>query len=511
MFIGDILVGLGLVTQDDVAAALDIQQAEGGALTDRLIELGGISAEQLEAATALIPSSPHTVAETGLPQSLLLNLLMKAMYASGLETPSQFCQLLKLPQRAVLDLLEDATQHQLLSVLGSAHSANSELRYALTTAGMEWAHSAMRQNEYVGPAPVPLAAFREQILRQRITNEMIDQPAIESRFSDLVISDELVTKIGPAINSGRSILFYGPPGNGKTSLAERIGALFTDIIYVPHCFEVDGQIVKVFDPGLHRPIDGLAGDLGQRPMLHCEDYDQRWIACRRPIIFTGGELTLEMLDLGYFAEAKFYEAPLHIKALNGVFLIDDFGRQLVKPEALLNRWIVPLESRVDYMKLHSGKSFSLPFDELLIFSTNLSPKDLMDAAFLRRIPYKIEIAAPSAETYRDIFKRTAEKAGIVARDDVVDHVIAWIRERADGKLAGYQPRFIIDQVLAACRFAHATAEFQPRFLAMALSNLHAQEGPPAVDVVTRIPRPRANGAPSRPDPADYAALSAAAA
>jgi hypothetical protein len=229
------------------------------------------------------------------------------------------------------------------------------------------------------------------------------------------------------------------------------------------------------------------------------------------MIFTGGELTLEMLDLGYNEQSKFYEAPLHIKALGGVFLIDDFGRQLVKPDILLNRWIVPLESRVDYMKLHSGKSFDLPFDELVIFSTNMSPDDLMDPAFLRRIPYKIEIAAPSADEFRRIFKLTADKAGVQAPDEVIDEVVAWLGGRADGSLAAYQPKFIVDQVLAASRFAKAPPQFQPRFLSMALSNLSTRQTPSGINDIARIPRARPNRIPtgSGPDHGQFAARSAA--
>ena len=221
---------------------------------------------------------------------------------------------------------------------------------------------------------------------------------MDKAFANLIVSEEFIHRVGPAINSGRSILLYGPPGNGKTSVAEQIGAIFKDTIYIPYCFEVEGQIIKVFDPGIHKRIERNT-EGATRGTLRREDFDQRWVPCRRPFIVTGGELTLEMLDLSFNALAKFYEAPLHIKALGGIFAIDDFGRQLVSPEALLNRWIVPLESRVEYLKLHTGKSFSVPFDELVVFSTNLAPRDLMDPAFLRRIPYKMEIAGPTPEEY----------------------------------------------------------------------------------------------------------------
>lgn len=475
MNIGDLLIALDLVTPEDLDEAFAHQSSQGGAIEDSLTALGKIDRERLDAVASSVPVAPRSIAETGLPLTALLNLLIKSVFAANLETATEIGDLMKLPPRIVLELLNEAVQRQLLSVLGNERaSLAAERRYVLTLAGMEWAHAAMRQNEYVGPTPVPLTDYCNQIARQRIANEQIDQDDIDRAFSDLVITRELVTKLGPAVNSSRSILLFGPPGNGKSSVAQRLGALLKDVIYVPFAFEVDGQIIKVFDPEFHKTVRRQS-DLGLRePTIRREDFDARWEACRRPVIFTGGELTLEMLDLGYLAEAKYYEAPLHIKAMGGVFLIDDFGRQLVKPADLLNRWIVPLESKVDYLKLHSGKSFCLPFDELVIFSTNLSPKDLMDAAFLRRIPYKIEIGSPTTSEYRRIFKNVAISAGLGAPDKLIDSVIA-STEGNRVPLARYQPKFIIDQVTAACRFAKTKPEFQPSFLKMALSNLFTNE------------------------------------
>jgi hypothetical protein len=464
-----------LVTPADWDEVLAYQSGHGGPIEDALTALGKISREQLDAIMGTVPVSPKTIADTGLPLNALLNLLLKSIFAANLETATDVCDLMKLPPRIVMELLHEAVQRQLLSVLGNERaSLSAERRYVLTMAGMEWAHAAMRQNEYVGPTPVPLTDYCKQISRQRIANEHIVQEEIDRAFGDLVVNKELVTKLGPAVNSGRSILLFGPPGNGKTSVATRLGALLSDVIYVPHAFEVDGQIIKVFDPEFHKTVRRPAEPTLREDTIRREDFDARWEACKRPVIFTGGELTLEMLDLGYICEAKYYEAPLHIKAMGGVFLIDDFGRQLVKPADLLNRWIVPLESKVDYLKLHSGKSFCLPFDELVIFSTNLEPKDLMDTAFLRRIPYKIEIGAPSASEYRRIFKNVAIAAGLGAPDKLIDGVIA-STEAHRVPLARYQPKFIIDQVMAACRFARAKPEFQAEFLKMALSNLFTDD------------------------------------
>src|SRR6185503_830746 len=222
----------------------------------------------------------------------------------------------------------------------------------------------------------------------------------------------------------------------------------------------EGQIIKVFDPGIHEAI-GNGETEGRVTTLRKEDFDLRWVPCRRPFIVTGGELTLEMLDLSFNTLAKFYEAPLHVKALGGIFTIDDFGRQLVSPEALLNRWIVPLESRVEYLKLHTGKSFSLPFDELVVFSTNLSPRDLMDPAFLRRIPYKLEVGGPCPADYIKIFKMIAQAQGLEAPDAMIDFVITALTHNNDFPLASFQPKFIIDQVRSACKFEGISLQFRP--------------------------------------------------
>jgi len=476
MLLGDILVAQGLVTPADVAAALERQQARGGILGDHLVELGKLRPADLEAVMRAAPPSPRSIAETGLALADLLNLMTKALYSGSVETPSKMADVLKLPPRTVQLLIEQAQERKLLDILGAAGvSAVSELRYMLTERGKQWAMDALGQNQYIGPAPVSLAAYTERIQRQRITNERVDRAAVDVAFGNMVISESFVRQIGPAINSGRSILLYGPPGNGKTSVAEKIGGIFSDTIYIPYCVEVDGQIIKVFDPGLHKRVRRNPEEPA-RGTLRREDFDQRWVACRRPFIVAGGELTLDMLDLSFNTLAKYYEAPLHVKALGGIFTIDDFGRQMVSPEALLNRWIVPLESRVEYLKLHTGKSFSLPFDELVIFSTNLAPRDLMDPAFLRRIPYKLDISGPSPDDYRKIFRIVAKAFDLEASDDILDFVVAELHDN-DFPLASYQPKFILDQVRAACKFEGIPQQLRRDLVSMALGNLFTKDTP----------------------------------
>ena len=478
MRVGDILVAKGLVSQADVVAALEQQKTLGGRLGDILVGSGKLSATDLEAIMEEAPTAPSTLEETGLSLQDLLNLVMKTTYAAGAETASAVAEIVKLPNRVVQLLMEQAKDRKLLEVLGAAGTrVTSELRFAVTEKGKQWALDALSQNQYIGPAPIPLSEYRERIERQRITNERVDRESIAAAFADMIVPDAFIRQIGPAINSGQSMLLYGPPGNGKTSFAERIGRVFRNVVYVPYCFEVEGQIIKVFDPGVHEPIpQNYAESIGGRVAgLRRDDFDGRWVACKRPFIVAGGELTLEMLDLSFNTLAKFYEAPLHVKAINGIFMIDDFGRQIVSPEALLNRWIVPLERRVDYLKLHTGKSFCLPFDELVIFSTNLTPKDLMDPAFLRRIPYKLEVGAPSREDFKQIFRAISASRGLAAEEQITNAVIAALQGLGGVSLASYQPRFIVDQVLSACKFENIPPRFRPDLIAMAIGNLTVEK------------------------------------
>jgi predicted ATPase with chaperone activity len=269
------------------------------------------------------------------------------------------------------------------------------------------------------------------------------------------------------------MLLYGPPGNGKSSVARCIGSMFSNTVYVPHCVEIEGQIVKVFDPSIHEELAASQSGRIIETDIRQEDFDHRWVACRRPVVITGGGFSLDMLDLRYNDASKFYEAPLHIKATGGTFVIDDFGRQLIGPKDILNRWMIPLEERLDYLKLNTGATVSLPFETLVIFCTNLAPSDLMDVAFLRRIPYKIKLDWPSIDQYREIFRREAAVRGLEISPSDFNWLVAELRERRNLPLGGYQPGFIMNHIVEASAFAGRDAAIDKSLIAEALDNLYA--------------------------------------
>ena len=400
-------------------------------LGDHLVATGAIGKQALESFLHRIPAEPRDLASTKIDPSELMSMLMKVIYTDHLETVRQFIEAIKLPYVIVVDLVRMAIDRHLLHTLGTRESANPlDMSYAFTDGGKRWVLDALNQMRYSGPAPVTLEEFNQQVNLQKITNELITFERIRGAIGELTFEDRIIEQSGPALNSGRAMLLYGPPGNGKTSVALSFASVFTDVIYVPYAVFVEGQIMRVYDPSLHIPLSVVdASQEGRLSFVRREEYDARWIACRRPFVVTGGELTLEMLDLRFDPVANLYEAPLHVKALGGCFVIDDFGRQLVSPTNLLNRWIVPLESRIDYLKLHTGKTFTIPFEEMVIFSTNLEPEDLMDPAFLRRLPYKIEVAGPSVELFKRIFHKECERQGLEVSSELFDVVVHKLTQR----------------------------------------------------------------------------------
>jgi predicted ATPase with chaperone activity len=427
------------------------------------------------------PALPITVEDTGLSGKFLGYMVLKTIHVLGLETSLAISAHLKVHQSVIDKLLTGLKQQAFVEILGSIAANVPRLRYGLTSAGREIATVAVKQYEYVGPAPVTLDAYQAQVAKQSISKERVASQALAGSLSHLVIPKQLIRRLGPAVNSARAVLFYGPSGNGKTSISEAIGRAFTQQIYIPYCVEVDGQIIKVFDPTVHSPAaeePGLIGDDSEAVNVFKRKDDPRWVKCRRPVLSVGGELTLDMLDLDFDPISKYYEAPAQVKATGGVFIIDDFGRQLVKPKDLLNRWIVPLEKRVDYLTVHTGKKFEMPFDQLVIFSTNIPPNELMDAAQLRRVKYKLRIDPPQFSEYAKIFRRVCEEHALEMPEGILSYLLNDFYPKTGSGCAAFHPIFIVEHAIATCRFEGMRPSLTLDLVKDALGNLyiHDQDG-----------------------------------
>lgn len=467
MRLSDLLVALELVPRADVNEALATQSRTGRPLGEVLVEMGLLGAREVAELQDGLPVPPDTMAGLNIDQRIVLDILCKYLSTTGQGTTASIAQTLAVSRRLSSAIIEYARAQNIVELKPGIVAG--ELRVELTPRGRSLAVEAFANNSYIGPLPVSLRDYAERIHRQTIRSEKIAPKTVAAALNPLAVADDLLAKVGIAVNSGRSILLYGAAGNGKTSIAERMVRMFSAMVLVPHCFEVGGQIVKVFDPSVHRRLgaDATATTISS---LLADEFDPRWVPCRRPFVSAGGELSLDMLDLKFETTARFYEAPLHVKAQNGVLLIDDFGRQLVRPEALLNRWVVPMDRRVDFLKLHTGQSFQIPFDQLLVFSTNLSPRDLMDPAFLRRLPYKIHVLEPTAEEFATILRRSAKDQGIAYTDEAVDYTIKLIA-RHGTPLAYYQAVEIPQQIADLCRFANRPLLADEATIGFALGNL----------------------------------------
>jgi hypothetical protein len=473
MRLSELLIGAKLASPKEVEAALLQQTREGGNLGEILVSTGIIKQKTLDRLMRVSPPAAGRMVDLQIKENDLLDLLMKILFVHGVEDIPQISNAIKLSQATTTELMELALARHFVKVTGARGvGALAERRYELTEEGRERAGAAIARSQYVGPCPVSLDDFKKHVLLQRIANERVSQTDINSALAGLCINEGLVTRIGPALNSGRPILFYGPPGNGKTSIALRLGRILSHATYVPYAVLIEGQVMRVFDSKLHTSLTVKEAVTGSAvKSLRDVEFDERWVPCLQPFVVAGGELTLEMLELGYDPTAKFYEAPLHVKALGGSILIDDFGRQLVSPSSLLNRWIVPLESGIDFLKLQTGKSFELPFEVRVMFSTNLEPDDLMDSAFLRRIPFKLEIAPPTPDQFKTIFAQSAKGRNIPVPDGLLDYLVDELVTKRGIEIAAYQPEFIVDQALLACDFEGSEPHLETRLIDAAIANI----------------------------------------
>lgn len=400
----------------------------------------------------IAPPEPKSIAETGLKVGLLADIVLKYLYYQGNATGLQVADELRLPWTGVVEqVLDFVAAEKLTDLRGGKGFGRASVEFILTEKGREYARDALGRNTYVGPAPVPIEQYNALITSQSQENPVVGKDELRMGLSHLTVSSEIMDKLGPAVNSSRSLFLYGPPGNGKTSLAEAVSSMFGGEVYVPHCLEIDNQIIKVFDSLTHSTVSLEMGrDQGGKRQTF--EMDKRWLLCRRPSVIVGGELTLETLDLIYSETARFYEAPFQVKANGGMLLIDDFGRQKVHPTDLLNRWIVPLEKRIDFLTLHTGKKFEIPFDQLIVFSTNLDPKELVDEAFLRRIKYKIEVPNPTEPQYREIFRRVCETAGIPYVEQAVTYLLEHYYKPRSMEVRACHPRDLVQLIKDAARY-----------------------------------------------------------
>jgi len=409
----------------------------------------------------IVPPLPRTIDETHLSPSFIAELLVKVLYFNGEMLGAAVADYVCLPFTAVVyPLLVQLKEERFVEVKGGQSTYTNTWKFALTKAGADKVQEIMQRNQYCGPAPVALKDYAAMVNKQFYAAG-VGYDDVRQAFKDLVVADDLVEKVGSAVNSSKSIFLYGPPGNGKTSVAERICRMMKGSIYIPYAVEIHGQIIKIYDQLDHHPAEGGAKPPGV--------YDRRWVYCKRPMVIVGGELTLNMLDLTYNESEKFYEAPFQLKSNGGMLLIDDFGRQLVHPKDLLNRWIVPLEKGIDYLTLHTGQKFEAPFRQLVTFSTNMNPRDLVDEAFLRRLRYKIEVGDPSEMNFRQIVKRVCESKGVAVTEEGMSYLIQGKYRKESQPFRACHPRDLIEIILDKARFQKTAPMLEPKFIDTAWS------------------------------------------
>ena len=426
------------------------------------------------------PAPLRRLAETGLTPVMMRDILLKTIFRKTVETASDIAAAICLPTPLTQELIDRARELGLLQATGTLHATSaSEMGYQLTDNGKARALDALSQSEYYGPMPVPLEAYKVQTRRQSVKNVRLTRERLTASMGHLILPDSLLDQLGPAVTSGRSVLMYGPPGNGKSSIAEGIRAALGDHIYIPHAVTYAGQVITLFDPIVHTRVedDTAAAAPGAASPLRKASarFDTRYLLCTRPTVMTGGELTLAMLDLNYNAVSRTYQASLQLKSTGGVFIVDDLGRQEEPPQALINRWIVPMEMGYDILALQSGEKFEVPFDTLVVFSTNFHPNKIFDQAALRRIFFKVKIDGPTQDQFLRILALVAKKKKVPLDEASLLHLLRVKYPSIQNVFANYHANFLIDQVIAICEFEGIPYQLSPELIDRAWANLYVDE------------------------------------
>lgn len=425
-----------------------------------------------EPAAAPAPPPVSSLEDTGLSRDLLTSLLLKTLYQRAGATGFELVDAMALPFSIVDELLRDLQYDHLVEIREADGPTRTNHRFTLTSVGRERAMQELVANRYVGPAPVPLPQYVEWVERQSMSNVLIDRGRLEEALDGLVLADELLELVGPAVNSGKSMFLYGEPGNGKTRIAQAVADMFGEAFYVPHAVELDGLLMVLFDPVHHKPIDP-ASEVRSGPTIvrDVPQHDRRFVRVRRPVVTAGGELNLEHLDLRYDAFARTYQAPIHLKANGGIMFVDDLGRQRVSPRELLNRWIVPLEHRVDHLSLHNGKTITMPFDCLVVFATNIEPAELVEEAFLRRIHYKIHVPDPEPDQFDRIFSDCCNQLGLDFDPAAPELIRREYYATGHAQPRGCHPRDILGHLHDIARFQGLTPSLSPELLRRACDSV----------------------------------------
>ncbi len=424
---------------------------------------------------AIKPPVPAEISELGLEITLMRDILLKTIFRRNLSDISDIAEALCVSVPIAQELIDVCRADNLIETLGArGASTTAALRYQLTDGGKARALDALTQSEYYGALPVPLADFWKQTARQGIADVTITREDLEASLSHLVMPEGMIDQLGPAVNSGKSVLLYGPPGNGKSSISNGIRDALGDNIFLPRFLEYAGQVISLYDPIVHTLAKPEEFDAHSLRRLG-PTFDQRYVLCRRPSVMTGGELTLSMLDLNYNPVSRTYQAPLQLKATGGVFIVDDLGRQSEPPQALINRWIVPMEQHFDILTLQSGQKFMVPFDTLVIFSTNFAPSEMFDGAALRRIYYKIKVDNPTREDFIKIFVKTCRHYRIRPDEEVLKHLLKNKYPAVDNAFASYHAPFLIDQSLSICDYEGLERQMTVPLVDRAWENLFVED------------------------------------